>query len=269
MVPYGLTGVVHLRAVPGDPGYDGLGIDAVVEHALRDARAWREGGVSQVIVENFGSAPFSKGSASDPAPLPQVLAVARVADRVRDLGLTVGINLLRNDGSAALAVAATTGARFVRVNVLSGAVLTDQGWIEGEAARLLRFRAALGADCAILADLRVKHAAPLVERSLHDEIEELQRRAGADAVLVTGRGTGHPPDPGYLAEVLSIAQTTPVFLASGLTVEGAPSFAPYCHGAIVGTAAKEGGDVRRPVDPNRVRALVRAVEGRFLPAPSP
>ena len=43
-------------------------------------------------------------------------------------------DVLRNDARAALAVAAATGAAFIRVNVHAGAVVADQGILEGEAA---------------------------------------------------------------------------------------------------------------------------------------
>ena len=57
----------------------------------------------------------------------------------------MGINVLRNDAQAAMGIAAASGASFVRVNVLSGAMLTDQGLIEGQAAELLRLRRQLEA----------------------------------------------------------------------------------------------------------------------------
>ena len=44
--------------------------------------------------------------------------------------LPLGINVLRNDAFSALAIAAVTGADFIRVNVLSGVTATDQGLIE-------------------------------------------------------------------------------------------------------------------------------------------
>jgi hypothetical protein len=60
--------------------------------------------------------------------------------------LPLGINVLRNDAAAALAIAVAVGASCVRVNVLSGARVTDQGVIEGRAAELLRLRRTLAGE---------------------------------------------------------------------------------------------------------------------------
>ena len=54
-----------------------------------------------------------------------------------ELGATRNVDAcLRNDGIAALGAAAVAGARWVRINILAGAYVTDQGVIDGEAARV-------------------------------------------------------------------------------------------------------------------------------------
>lgn len=250
-------GVVHLASLPGDPGHDGSGFEAAVAAARRDAGALAAGGMQGLIVENFGSWPFPKGTPDQPTPPWQVAALTRAALAVQaESGLPTGINVLRNDARAALGIAAAIGGAFIRVNVHAGAAMTDQGLIEGRAFETLRIRRNLGADAvAILADVRVKHAAPLVERALADEVEELVARAGADGIIVTGRGTGHPVDEALLAEAAAAAGETPVWIGSGMS-PGRRHLLEHAHGAIVGTYVKEDGDVRRPVDVERVRRLV-------------
>lgn len=75
------------------------------------------------------------------------LAVQRVRQLV---SIPVGVNVLRNDGKSAMAIALCTGAQFIRVNVLAGAMVTDQGLIEGIAYELLRYRRMLGATSKFL-----------------------------------------------------------------------------------------------------------------------
>ncbi|XAL98666.1 BtpA/SgcQ family protein [Phycisphaeraceae bacterium D3-23] len=259
-----VIGMVHLRALPGSPGFGGS-LSDVMDAALRDAALLEQGGVDGLMVENFGDVPFFKGR----VPAETVAAVTRVAGAVRDaVSLPIGINVLRNDAMSALAVAAAVDASFVRVNVLSGTAVTDQGVIEGAAAEVMRYRAALGAShIKVLADVRVKHAAALVERPLQDEVEELVHRAGADAVVVSGSGTGKPTDVGLLAEVARYASGRPVFVGSGVTCASAPSLMQHAGGLIVGTGVKVEGDVAKPVDPGRVRALMqvaRETEGAAL-----
>src|SRR4051812_7615347 len=56
-----LIGVVHLRPLPGSPGWKGS-LDAVLKFAVDDARAYEQGGVHALFIENFGDVPFTKGS---------------------------------------------------------------------------------------------------------------------------------------------------------------------------------------------------------------
>ncbi len=257
--PRGILGVVHLPAMPGDPQAQ-ADFEAMVAHASADAVALREGGVDGIVVENFGSVPFAKGDASSPLPPHQVAAMTRAVLAIREqFDGPIGVNCLRNDAEAALGIAAATGAQFIRVNVHVGAYVTDQGLIEGQAHRTLRSRGQLGAEVAILADVLVKHATPLAPISARDASEDTIKRGLADGVIVTGRATGAPVDAELLREVGEAAASTPVFIGSGLTADAAATLAPLCDGAIVGTAFKRGGEVRAPVDAQRVRTLCDAV----------
>ena len=182
-----VIGMLHAPPLPGAPHYDG-DWPAVVKRVCDDAETLTAGGVDGLMLENFGDAPFLPGRVEAVT----VAAMTALAHEVtRRFPLPLGINVLRNDGRSALAIAAVVGARFIRVNVLCGARVTDQGIITGIAHDLLRERAALGAtNVRILADVDVKHSAPLAPRSLVDETHELVARGGADAVIVSGAATG-------------------------------------------------------------------------------
>lgn len=267
MIPRGVIGVVHVPGLPGDPRPAPGGFDAAWRRSVADARALAAGGVSAIVVENFGSAPFSKGDASARVPPHQAAFLARLVAELAALGLPVGVNCLRNDAVTALGIAAATGAAFVRVNVHVGAYVTDQGLIEGEAATTLRYRAALGAtDVAILADVLVKHAAPLAPLSVRDAVEDTLHRGLADAVIVSGRATGARVDLGRLREARDAAGDAPLLIGSGLTPDDAPALCPLIDGAFVGSWLKRDGALSNPVDEARVRALVDATRGRFRAA---
>lgn len=262
--PRGLIGVVHVPPMPGDPRYVSGGFEAVEAFARRDAEALAAGGVDAIIVENFGSAPFGKGDASSRVPPHQVALLSVLVRSLVSLGIPIGVNCLRNDVISALGIAAATGASFVRVNVHTGSYVTDQGLIEGEAATSLRYRSALGAnDVAILADVLVKHAAPLAPTNATDATHDTLLRGLADAVVVTGKATGAPVDRALLAEVSAAADGGAVLVGSGMTPTRVDELAPLCTGAIVGTWLKERGELARPVDAARVRELANALRGRF------
>lgn len=252
-----LVGVVHLPALPGSPNQD-LDMAEVVALARRDAAILEEAGFDAIIVENFGDAPFFAGRvppATVAAMTACALAVKAEAPRAR-----LGINVLRNDGLAAMAVAACTGASFVRINVLTGARVTDQGIVQGEAAEVLRLRRSLGATgVEIWADVDVKHSAPLgAQRPLVQEVEDLTERAMASAVLVTGDGTGKGVDEAKLAAVKASAGSAPVLVASGATLDTLATLARASDGVIVGTALRPDSRPGIAIDRDRARAFAAA-----------
>lgn len=252
-----LIGMLHVPPLPGSPQAT-LSYSAIRDFVMRDAEALVEGGITNLMIENFGDTPFFPGT----VPAHTVAHLTAIAHEVasRFPNAEIGLNVLRNDGCSALAIAAASGASFIRVNVLCGARLTDQGIIQGIAHDLLRLRKNLAAeDVAILADVDVKHSAALAERPLADEIEDAIKRGHADAIIVSGNATGASVDVRQLTEAVAIAGSTPVIIGSGATADSISDFRDQAAGFIVGTAVKSGGDVHKPVDPARVREVVSSI----------
>ncbi|HEX9982625.1 MAG TPA: BtpA/SgcQ family protein [Thermoanaerobaculia bacterium] len=248
-------GMVHLLPLPGSPLFASM--EAVIEAALRDARALAAGGCSAIVFENFGDRPFAKGrvEAETVASFTRV-----VADVVREVRVPFGINVLRNDAQSALAIAAATGASFIRVNVHTGVMVTDQGIVEGDAYTTMRKRASLAPRVHVFADHLVKHAAPLAELEPLQVAKDLRLRGLADALIVTGAETGAAADPARLRALREALPDAPLLVGSGLTEENARSFAD-ADGAIVGTSIKQDGRVDAPVDTGRVERIVQAFCG--------
>lgn len=244
----GVVGMLHLGPLPGSPGWGG-DLETVTTAALRDARALREGGVGALMLENFHDIPFHP----DTVPPVTVAAMTAVAAAIRreSPDCPLGINVLRNDAEAALAIAVAVGAAFIRVNVHAGAAVTDQGVLEGRAWRTLRLRREYGVPVGILADVRVKHAAPLGERPLADEARDLRLRGLADALVITGAATGAGADPGEIESLRRTLPDCPLLVGSGIGAGNVGRFLPAADGFIVGTSLKEGGDVAAPVSAAR------------------
>lgn len=247
-----LFGMLHLPPLPGSPHYAG-NMQVVIDAALRDAQILSEAGFAGLIIENLGDAPYYP----DQVPAETVAAMSVVAAHVRrQTSLPVGVNVLRNDAQSAIAIAAAADLQFIRVNILIGTSVTDQGIISGQAHLLARTRQRLRADnVLIFADIRVKHAAPLVERELAQEIDDLFERALADAIIVSGTGSGKPVDANFLSEVKKLSGNRPVLIGSGLNFENAKELLAVADGAIVGSSIKVDGKIHSRVDSQRIKKL--------------
>ncbi len=251
-----LVGMVHLPPLPGSPRFAG-DRNELRGRALADATALVKAGFDGLLVENFGDAPYY------PDDVPKS-TVAEMAAIVRELGIGVecpyGVNVLRNDADAALSVAAASGGSFVRVNVHTGSRVTDQGVLEGMAHKTLRLREQLDTDVSILADVAVKHSAPVGERDVAAVAEETITRGLADGLVVSGPATGKSADAKELKAVLDrrddVDQSVPVFVGSGVTADNVAALLDSADGVIVGTALKRGGETAAPVDPDRAEAFV-------------
>lgn len=252
-----VIGMVHLRALPGSPRWDG-DMAALVRAALGDARALAEGGADALLVENHGDVPFTARRVDAATVAGMALVVGELR---REIALPVGVNVLKNDVRSALAVAAATGARFVRVNVHVGAVAADQGIIESEAHDTLRYRRLLGVDVAILADVQAKHGMPLAPVPLELEARDCFTRGLADALVVSGAATGEPTPMADLKRVRGAVPEAPLLVGSGATPETVAELLSVADAVIVGTSIKRDGRLANPVDVERVRRLVAAARG--------
>jgi uncharacterized protein len=247
-----IIGVVHLLPLPTSPRWAGsLGV--VIARAEQEAAALATGGANGIIVENFFDAPFVPGRV-DPAVISAMsLVVKRIMHQVV---IPVGINVLRNDAHAALAISACTGAQFIRVNILTGSMVTDQGLIQGEAHSIMRYRRELGCHTRIFADVLVKHASPLGPTTLFQAVRDAAERGLADGVIITGHATGDAP----LLEDLEIARAaaphTPILIGSGATNENIGALIERADGVIVASALKRFGQIDQPIDPHRTRHFV-------------
>lgn len=227
----------------------------ILDAATADARVLEESGFDAVIVENFGDAPFY----ADTVPAVTVAAMTRsVADVAGAVSIPVGVNVLRNDALSALAIAAATGAAFVRVNVLSGVMTTDQGMITGRAADVMRLRRNLGLDVAVYADVMVKHAVPPAGMTIEAATADTVHRGLADAVIVSGEATGAKPDRDMIRRATTAAAGKPILIGSGATEATVAELLEVATGVIVGTDLKVDGVTTNAVDPSRAAAFVKA-----------
>lgn len=251
-----VIGVVHLLPLPGSPRFSSS-MEEILERAVHDAKAYVTGGVDGLIIENYGDTPFYPGQVGPET----VSAMTHIASRIKsDFDIPIGIQVLRNDARAALAIAKVIGGQFIRVNVLTEAMVTDQGIIEPKAYELLRFRKFLDAeDIKIFADVHVKHAALLAERDIADSAEDLALRSLGDAIIVTGTVTGRRTNIRDIERVRTrkTISDIPLIVGGGVHIENVNNYFPIVDGIIIGTGLKVDNVTTNPVDVTKVEEFMR------------
>jgi len=257
--PKAVIGVIHCDPFPGSPKYRGKPVSAIIERALRDAENYILGGVNGLIIENHGDIPFSKPEDIGPET-PALMAV--ITEKVRErFGVPLGINVLANAALPAFATALAGGADFIRVNQWANAYIANEGFIEGAAAKALRYRSQLRAEhIRVFADSHVKHGshAIVADRS----IQELTRDVDffeADAVIATGQRTG---DSATLEEIDEIraATTLPLLVGSGVTPANVCQILARTQAVIVASALKVDGVWWNDVDRDRVKHFMAVAQ---------
>jgi membrane complex biogenesis BtpA family protein len=106
----------------------------------------------------------------------------------------------------------------------------------------------------------VKHAVPLGDSSLEDAASDTLERGLADALIVSGVGTGKAADLDDVRRVRAACPHAKILLGSGVNVQNVRNFLKIADGAIVGSSLKRDGKLANPVDAKRVAALVKTVE---------
>jgi len=256
-----LVGMIHLLPLPGSPGHTGS-IQEVVETSITEARTLADSGFPALLVENFGDVPF-RADHSDPETIAAMTLAVRAVSEATNL--PIGVNLLRNDALGALAIAAVTGAAFIRVNVLTGIMYTDQGPIVGRADELARRRATVAPGIEIWADVMVKHATPPPGLDIRQAADDTVVRGLADAVIVSGPGTGVEPDLHEAGLVRSvIPKGTRLVIGSGARTGNLGRLAEVADTVIVGSSIKVDEVPTSPLDPARVSSFVAEARSHGL-----
>ena len=255
-----IIGVIHSKALPGSPRYNGEPVSEIYDYALAEAQRYADAGVDGLIVENHGDIPFLKPDVIGPET---AACMAVMTERVRiSTGLQVGVNVLANGALHALSIAQASGASFIRVNQWSNAYIANEGIVEGPAAEALRYRKAIGAsDLKIFADVHVKHGAHAI--TADRSIEELARDNeffDADVAIATGQRTGNAATQEELETIVG-ATSLPVVVGSGVNEGNIERILSVASGVIVASSLKKDGVWWNSVDPVRARSFMQVVEG--------
>ncbi len=252
-----VIGMIHVAALPGTPA-NRLPIAKIIAAAVHEAKIYRDCGVHGIAIENMHDVPYLRGGVGPEIVSSMSLIAQAVKNEFR--GVT-GIQILAAANREALAVAHAAGLDWVRVEGFVFAHVADEGIIDSCAAELLRYRKQIGADkIQVWADIKKKHSSHAITADISlGETAHAATFMRADALIVTGPVTGRAPQPDDVTEARDHTPL-PVLLGSGIDADNIRDFLPVADGFIVGSAFKQGGRWRNPVDPARVRAFMKKID---------
>ena len=245
----------HLKALPGDPGYDkNGGLEAIVEHARAEIQALQAGGVDGILISNEFSLPYL--TKTEPIT---AITMARVIGELRnEIEIPFGVNVLW-DAVASIDLAVATGAKFVR-EIFTGVYASDFGTWDTNVGATARHRMAVGGeDVRLLFNIVPEAASYLGTRTIADIATSTVFNCRPDGLCVSGLTAGAATDTSVLGIVKQNAGTTPVVVNTGVKAHNVKEQLSIADAAIVGTFFKQDGIFENSVDEKRVVELMTEV----------
>jgi membrane complex biogenesis BtpA family protein len=249
-----IIGMLHLSALPGDPGFDtAAGVAAVVNRARQELDDLQAGGVDGVMISNEFSLPYLTKT----EPITAITMARVIGELVNDFTIPYGVNVLW-DGAASIDLAVATGAQFVR-EIFTGVYASDFGLWNTNVGEVARHRARIGAaNVKLFYNIVPESATYLATRSLESITATTVFATLPDAICVSGLTAGAPTDAQALAIVKASAGDVPVFVNTGVRAHNVADQLAVADGAIIGTYFKRDGVFENEVDQLRVLELMSA-----------
>jgi len=251
-----IIGMLHLLPLPGSPIYDGQGLKKVIDRALKEAEALVDGGVDALEVENYNDPTYFPNN----APSETIAALSIVAHEIHKAfpDTTLGICLLA-DPEGSIAIAHSSGAKFVRATFFTEASVDVSGLALRKPHQIMRYRKFLDPSIKLFADVHIKHSAPLAMRPIEESAYDAAYFL-ADGVIISGKHTGFATPVDDVKKVRSVLPNYPIFIGSGTRKENVKELLEYATGCVVGTSFKYDGNTENTVDPSRVKEFIKIVE---------
>jgi len=257
-----VIGMIHLQALPGTPLFKN-NVQSIIETALSEAKIYKDAGIDALMIENMHDIPYTKNDVGH--EISSLMAIISYLIK-KETGLPLGIQVLAAANKAALAIAYNSGADFIRAEGFVFGHLADEGYIDSNAAELLRYRRYLGADrIAVFTDIKKKHSSHALTQDL--DINELSKAASffmSDGVIITGSHTGESAD---FNEIKSVKQAIdlPVLVGSGVNMDNVVDYLKVADALIVGSYFKEAGYWANEVSKERIKKLMLKVNKYLNP----
>lgn len=249
-----IIGMIHVDALPGTPKFRGS-VKVIIEKAKSEALLYQSLGVPALMIENMHDVPYLNRNVGPEVTTLMSLILYEIK---REINLPLGIQILAGANKEAIASAHSAGAEFIRAEGFVFAHVADEGIFSSDAGELLRYRKEIGAEnILVFTDIKKKHSSHSI--TADTDILETAKAAEfflSDGVIITGSSTGSEPS---LEEIKSVKKKVgiPVLAGSGITAENINAYLEYCDTLIIGSYFKQEGKWYNPIDPDRVKMVLR------------
>jgi len=255
-VKHPVIGMIHIHALPGTPNYKG-DIGFIIEKALEEAKVYKAAGIDAIMLENMHDIPYQKNKVN--AEITSMMTV--LAHTIKqETQLPMGIQILAAANKEALATAKAAQLEFIRAEGFVFGHLADEGYIDSQAADLLRYRKQIDADnIAVFTDIKKKHSSHTLTSDVN--IVETAHAAEfflSDGIILTGGTTGSEANT-FEIKLVNKQTTIPVIIGSGLTMENVANYLPISDAMIVGSYFKKEGFWKNELDPKRIKEFMAKV----------
>ena len=250
-----VVAMAHIGALPGSPLYDASGgMAKLIDSVLADIEKLQAGGVDAIMFGNENDRPYVLEAAPEGvATMTAVVAAVKPA-----LKVPFGVNYLW-DPKASVAIAAATGASFVR-EIFTGVFASDMGIWEPDCAGAARLKRNLGrGDLKLFFNINAEFAHSLDQRPIELRARSAVFSSLADAILVSGPITGQPASQSDLRKVCETIKEVPVFANTGVNIDNVADILAVASGVVIGTHFKVDGNTWNAVDGARVKRFMDKV----------
>ncbi len=252
-----VIGMIHVKALPGTP-FHRLEPEKIIEKALEEAFVYKSAGVEALMIENMHDIPYQKNRVS-----PEIVAMMAIIAREikQNTALPLGIQILAGANIQALSVAKSSGADFIRAEAYVFAHIADEGYMDAQAAEILRHRKNIEAEkVLVFTDIKKKHSSHAITSDL--DIVEIAKAAeffASDGLIITGNHTG---EEASLNEVIAVKNQTglPVLIGSGITKDNLSTFFPVADAFIVGSYFKKNNYWKNELDPPKIKSFMEKMQ---------
>jgi uncharacterized protein len=228
----------------------------LVDTVARDLGALRAAGVDGLLFCNEADLPYLLKTGPEIAA-----AMASVIGQVRtEIFAPFGVNVVW-DPAASLAVAAATGASFVR-EVFTGVYESDLGIMQPDFGAIAAYREQIGAGpgahpVALFSNITPEFASTIGSRTIPARAQSAAF-LGVDVILISGQITGTQTSLDDLRAAKAAVPDTPVLANTGVRADTVGAILGLADGAIVGTSLKYDGVTWNAVDPDRAARFMDA-----------